>query len=289
MRFFFRSRKFKIATAVVAVIMVLSLVAYLAGGLIAPQSSISGAIAAPFQSLAADITGGIKDFFQKFKNNETIILENAELQEEINDLNEKIADYEAMKSENEFLKDYLEIKDKNPDFVFCSASIIARNSIDVASHFTLDVGSLNGIKAYDPVITNAGLVGYVSEVGISTCRVTTILDSTVSVGAIDSRSRDYGIIKGNLSLAENGYTGMYNIQRSSSVAIGDYIVTSGSGVFPNGILIGKITNISSEKYTTSLYAEVKPFVNFDEIRQVMVITSFDGKTAFSTADGGKNE
>lgn len=289
MRFFLRSRKFKIAVAVVAVIIVLSIVANLAGGLIAPQSSISGAIAAPFQKLSADITGSIKDFFQKFKNNETVILENAELREEINDLNKKIADYEAVKSENEFLKDYLEIKDKNPDFSFCSASIIARDSTDIASNFTLNVGTLNGVKAYDPVITNAGLVGFVSEVGISTCRVTTILDGTVTVGAIDSRSRDYGVVKGNLTLSKKGYTGMYNIQRSSSVAIGDYIVTSGSGVFPDGILIGKITNIQSEKYTTSLYAEIKPFVNFDEIRQVMVISSFNGKTDFKVSNGDSNE
>ncbi len=289
MRFFFRSRKFKIALAIACVIVVLSIVANLAGGLIAPQSSISGSIAEPFQNLSAEITGSIKDFFSKLKNNETVIIENADLREEINDLNKKIADYEAVKAENEFLKEYLEIKDRNPDFAFCSASIIARDSADIALNFTINVGSLNGVKAYDPVITNAGLVGYVSEVGISTSRVTTILDSTVSVGAIDSRSRDYGVVKGNLSLAQNGYTGMYNIQRSSSVAIGDYIVTSGSGVFPDGILIGKITNIQSEKYTTSLYAEVKPFVNFDEIRQVMVITSFDGKTALNVSNGDGNE
>ena len=289
MRFFFRSRKFKIAMAIACVIIVLSLVANLAGGLIAPQSSITGAIAAPFQNLSAEITGGIKDFFAKLKNNEAVIIENADLREEINDLNKKISDYEAVKSENEFLKEYLEIKDKNPDFTFCSASIIARDSSDVALNFTLNVGSLSGIKAYDPVITNAGLVGYVSSVGISTCQVTTILDSTISVGAIDSRSRDYGVVKGSLSLAQKGCTGMYNIQRSSSVAIGDYIVTSGSGVFPDGILIGKITNIQSEKYTSSLYAEVEPFVNFEKIRQVMVITSFDGKTTLKTTNGGNNE
>ena len=142
-------------------------------------------------------------------------------------------------------------------------------------------------QKYDTVITNAGLVGYVSEVGLSTSRVTTILDTSIAVGAIDSRSRDYGVIKGNLDLAKNSLTGMYNIQRSSLVAIGDYIVTSGSGVFPNGILIGKITNISQEKYTTSLYAEIEPFVNLSEIRQVMIITSFDGKSNLKTASGEK--
>lgn len=277
MRFFFRSRKFKIALATVILLVVFSITANLAGGIIAPQSSFFGAVSAPFQKLGSNIAGGVEDFFKKMENNETIILENAELNKKIDELNRKIADYEQIKAENEHLKNYLEIKDKNPDFVFCSASVIARDSSDIAGGFTIDVGSLDGIKAYDPVITNAGLVGYVSEVGISTSRVKTILDSSVSVGAIDSRSRDYGIIRGTLDLAKNSTTGMFNIQRSSLVAIGDYIITSGSGVFPDGLLIGKIVNVSQEKYTTSLYAEVEPFVDFENIRQVMVITSFEGK------------
>ena len=277
MRFFFRSRKFKIALVTVILLVVFSIIANLAGGIIAPQSSFLGAISAPFQKLGSNIAGSVGDFFRKMQNNETIILENSQLTEKINELNQKIADYEKVKSENEYLKNYLEIKDKNPDFVFSSASVIARDSSDIAGGFTIDVGSLDGIKAYDPVITDAGLVGYVSEVGISTSRVKTILDPSVSVGAIDSRSRDYGIIRGTLDLAQNSTTGMFNIQRSSLVAIGDYIVTSGSGVFPDGLLIGKIINVSQEKYTTSLYAEVEPFVDFGKLRQVMVITSFDGK------------
>lgn len=287
MRFFFRSRKFKLALAAVILLIVFSLIANLAGGLVSPQSSLLGSIAAPFQKISASVSGSINNFFAKTKNNGKIILESAKKTEEINELNQKIADYETIKAENEFLKKYLEIKDNNPDYKFAAASIIAKDSLDVAGGFTIDVGSLDGIKQYDTVITDAGLVGYVSEVGLSTSRVTTILDASISVGAIDSRSRDYGVIKGNLDLANNGLTGMYNIQRSSLVAIGDYVVTSGSGVFPSGILIGKITNISQEKYTTSLYAEIKPFVDFNSIRQVMVITSFEHKDTANVTDGTK--
>lgn len=288
MRFFFRSRKFKIALACVALLIVFSLIANFAGGIIAPQSSFLGAISAPFQKLGTGIAERVRDFSAKIKNNEAIILENAGLYEQINDLNKKIADYESTKAENEHLKKYLEIKDENPDFKFCSASVIAKDSSDIAGGFTIDVGSIDGIKAFDPVITNAGLVGYVSEVGVSTSRIKTILDPSISVGAVDSRSRDFGVINGHLDLAKNKNTGMYNIARSSLIAIGDYVVTTGSGVFPDGLLIGKIVNISQEKYTTSLYAEIEPFVNFDEIRQVMVITSFEGKSNIAVS-GDANE
>ncbi len=282
MRFFFRSRKFKIISAVTAVILSLTLIAWIAGGIFAPQSSLSGVISSPFQRIATSISNGFKDFTQKFRDNETLIVEKSELQDEINRLNEQIADYEKIKAENEFYKNYLEIKDAHPDFQFESAVIISRDSNDEYGAFTIDVGSVDGIQVHDPVITDAGLVGYVSSVGLTTSKVTTILDPNISVGAIDSRTSDAGIIGGNLTLTSGGKTRMYNIRRTSSVAIGDYVVTSGSGVFPKGLLIGKISNISQEEFKTSLYAEIEPFVNVREIRQVMVITDFSGKTG-----GGK--
>lgn len=282
MRFFFRSRKFKIISAVTAIILSLTLIAWIAGGIFAPQSSLSGVISSPFQRIATSISNGFKDFTQKFRDNETLIVEKSELQDEINRLNEQIADYEKIKAENEFYKNYLEIKDAHPDFQFESAVIISRDSNDEYGAFTIDVGSVDGIQVHDPVITDAGLVGYVSSVGLTTSKVTTILDPNISVGAIDSRTSDAGIIGGNLTLTSGGKTRMYNIRRTSSVAIGDYVVTSGSGVFPKGLLIGKISNISQEEFKTSLYAEIEPFVNVREIRQVMVITDFSGKTG-----GGK--
>ncbi|MBQ7106314.1 MAG: rod shape-determining protein MreC [Clostridia bacterium] len=282
MRFFFRSRKFKIISAVTAVILSLTLIAWIAGGIFAPQSSLSGVISSPFQRIATSISNGFRDFTQKFRDNETLIVEKSELQDEINHLNEQIADYEKIKAENEFYKNYLEIKDAHPDFQFESAVIISRDSNDEYGAFTIDAGSVDGIQVHDPVITDAGLVGYVSSVGLTTSKVTTILDPNISVGAIDSRTSDAGIIGGNLTLTSSGKTRMYNIRRTSSVAIGDYVVTSGSGVFPKGLLIGKISNISQEEFKTSLYAEIEPFVNVREIRQVMVITDFSGKTG-----GGK--
>ncbi len=278
MRFFFRSRKFKIISAVTAVILSLTIIAWIAGGVFAPQSSLSGVIASPFQRLATAISNGFSDLSQKFKDNDTLIVEKSEMQEEINELNEKIADYEKIKAENEFYKNYLEIKDAHPDFQFESAVIISRDTNDEFGALAIDAGSVDGIQVHDPVITDAGLVGYVSSVGLTTSKVTTVLDPNIAVGAVDSRTSDAGVIGGNLSLASQDKTRMYNIRRTSSIAIGDYVVTSGSGVFPKGLLIGKITNIAQEEFKTSLYAEIEPFVDIKEIRQVMVITDFSGRT-----------
>ena len=115
MRFFFSSRKFKIILATVIAFIALSVVCVIIGGRMAPQADVFGTITAPFRNIGAKVSNGVSDFISAFKDGEKALIENAELQSEINDLREQLADYEKVSSENEFYKDYLEIKDKNPE------------------------------------------------------------------------------------------------------------------------------------------------------------------------------
>ena len=97
------------------------------------------------------------------------------------------------------------------------------------------------------------------------------------MGAIDNRSGDSGIVNGKLEFARKGRCAFKNLARSSGVAIGDYVSTSGEGIFPSGLLIGTIEYIGTDSVNSSIYAEIKPFVDMEEIRDVMVITSFNGQ------------
>ena len=148
---------------------------------------------------------------------------------------------------------------------------------DIFEGFTISAGSLNGISLYDPVITDEGVVGYISEVGTTTSKVTTILDPELTCGAFDSRTNDAGALTGDSEMIKKGYTKFYNLPRTCSVAVGDLIVTSGSGIFPAGLILGNIVSISSDPVSTSLFAEVKPVARFDELKRVMVLTSFAGQ------------
>ena len=288
MRFFFKSRKFKMAAIITAIVLVISIIARVAGGVISPQSNLLSILVAPFQRMATSVSNSVQDFFGKMGDNEALILENSQLKEQINSLNGKVADYDEMKTQNEFYKDYLGIKDNSPDFQFCDAVLISRDTTDAFGGFTIDKGSLQGVELYDPVITDEGLIGYVTSVGLTSSKITTLLDPSLNCSAVDSRTGDAGVVTGDLSSAEKGLCRLNNLQRSAAVAVGDYIVTAGGGVFPKGLLIGKINNISQDDYTAALYAEIEPFVNTADIRQVMVITDFTGRTIIEMS-GGENE
>lgn len=277
MRFFFRSRKFKIMLAVTACIIVLALTTWIVGSSFSPQNTVVGSVTTSVQNVITSCGNWFSDFFARFESNGELMLENSSLKSEVNRLTSELMDYEKAKQENEMYEKYYGIKEQHSDYIMEPAMLISRNADDPYGSFTINKGSLNGIALHDPVITDAGLVGYISEVNPSFSKVTTILDSNISCGGMDRRTRDAGVISGELTLAEKGKTKMSNLLRSSGVATGDYIVTSGGGVFPEGLVIGTVDSIHNESYNTALYAQISPAVDFSELRDMMVITYFSGQ------------
>lgn len=277
MRFFFRSKQFKIILSTVIILIALSVTFFLIGGRISPQADIIGTLTAPFKAAVTKISDSVNDFVTAYTEGNEIMLKNTELEAELSELRTQLADYEQITAQNEFYKNFLEIKENNPDFKFAHATLISRDNADPYKSFVINKGTSSGINKYDPVITDAGLVGYIGEVGLATSKVTTILSPDITLGALDNRTSDSGLLSGSLEQTKDGNTRLYNLSRSCTVAIGDYVITSGEGIFPDGLLIGTIMSIGSDEYNTSIFAAVKPFADIDNLREVMVITSFEGQ------------
>ncbi len=277
MRFFFKSRQFKIIVAALAAVILLSITTLIIKGFTTPQNNLFGSVIAPIQNAAAAVNNGINNLKTRLSDNSKLLKENEELKKQIALLTEDLLDYEDSVKENEFYKNYLEIKDDHTDFRFEPAMKIAADSTDIYGGFTINKGTLNGISLHDPVITYDGLVGYISEVGLSYSKVTTILSPELSVGAYDKRTRDVGAICGQLSFAEKGQTRLFNITRNCTITVGDYIVTSGGGIFPEGLIIGSVEAVEQEDSTASLYAVITPAAELDTITDLMVITYFSGQ------------
>ena len=206
-----------------------------------------------------------------------------------------MGDYENYKHENESLREQLGIKEEHPEWETTTASVIGRDPADQFYSFTIDKGSLDGVSYQDPVITQDGLVGIVSEVGTVFSKVTTILDVRLNVACQDVRTQDVATVSGDIAMAEQGQCRMSLIPRESGVAKGDIIQTAGtSGLYPQGIVIGRIEEVAFEPQGTMMYAVIEPTNQIKSIKDVVVITSFQGQgsslTSFenaqkSSADG----
>lgn len=277
MRFFFRSRKFKILLSIFISLLILAGMLFSIGETVTPGSSVVAAITAPIGSAVNWVTGGVKKFFKTFNEYDELAMQNDALRKENESLVSQLMQHQEALTENEFLKEFLEIKEKNKDYIMEPATIIARDINDAYGGFTVGKGSLDGVAVGDPVITSAGLVGFIGEVGLSYAKVTTIMSSFANVSAIDRRTSDVGVVGGTIELAQKGNCRMFNISNASSVAVGDYVVTAGGGMYPDGIVIGKIVSIMSDELSISLVAEIDPVADISGAENVMIITYFAGQ------------
>ena len=280
-----QGKNFRALIVVVVVMVVLMLYSAASGGRSNIFSTALSLITTPIQRLASQLTGAAEDLTATYGDPQALMEENQALKEKIRELTGEMVDYEDIKQENQTLKEILGLKEENEDFEFVPSTVVSRDTGDTSLPFTIDKGSSSGIKRFDPVMTADGLVGYVSEVGLITSKVTTILNSTIDVGAFDRRTRDNGVISGTSSLSKNGYTKLGLLKRDCDVSSGDIIVTSGlGGIFPENIVIGEVVEVNPEPQSITLYAVVKPMADLAECRDVFVLIDFNGQGSVVDAD-----
>lgn len=278
MKEFFHSWVFKVLLALCIVMFAFLLRATMTMGASTVVEQIVGTITAPVQSLTSGLSGSITGFLDQFLRASEISQENEQLREENRKLIEQMVDYENYKQENESLKEQLGIQEENPQWETMTASVIGRDPSDQFYSFTIDKGTLDGVSYQDPVITADGLVGIVSEVGPVFAKVTTILDVRLNVACQDVRTQDVATISGDIEMAQQGKCKMSLIPRESGIAKGDIVQTAGtSGLYPQGIVVGRVSDVGFEPQGTMMYAVVEPANDIKSIKDVVIITSFKGQ------------
>ncbi|MBQ6999346.1 MAG: rod shape-determining protein MreC [Clostridia bacterium] len=273
MSFFERNRGKVIlicVTALLIIIMALSTIPSLKPNFV---SNAVGVIISPVQKVISKAINSTQNFFSFIFNMDEYRTENDELKHKVALLEKEIRETEELKKENTRLRSMLDMRERTVEYVTETAEVIAKDSGNWFNSFTVDKGSSDGVELYDPVITDNGLVGYVSEAGSTYSRVVSIIDSTSSVAASVKRTGDSAIVEGDLKLQEQGRCRMVYVDKESIITAGDDLETSGmGGIYPKGIYIGKVLEITDDGTGLSQQATVDPAVDFDSITEVFIIT-----------------
>ncbi len=274
---FFKSVKFKVIVCIASFFLGIGLYSVAKGGTTSGGSEFIGSFLNPVKRFSNALSDKVSLVIDLFVDSEVYVEENQRLREQIAVLNQRLIEYEDMKSEVEDLRKFIGIKEENQDFVLSPpCTIISRTANDPYGTFTIDKGSNDGIKLYDPVVTSEGLVGVIVKVANSYSTVRTILSPDLSIGGLCIESRDTGIIEGSLKYAADGKCKMIYLDKNNKIKKGDLIITSGnSGQFPQGYVIGNVTETGIEESGLTAYAVIEPAVNPLKISNVMVITDFD--------------
>lgn len=273
--------KFFIVCLSVAVAVAVLMSAFSLMGYRALVRNVLGTVATPFRAIGNLFCGAVEGFEKHFQSIDALEKKNAELEEENRALRERIEQAERLEAENERLRDYLGMKAAYPTFTLEEGTVIGHEGENYLTVLTLNRGSIHGIQVNMAVITKDGIVGCVSEVGLTWCKVSTILEDARSVGVLAPRSGASGILSGEYTYRENGtcrLTFLDDDARSADVRVGDRIETSGLGsVYPAGLTVGQVTDMRADAATRSLIATVKPSVDLSSLSYVMIITGYQEK------------
>jgi rod shape-determining protein MreC len=205
--------------------------------------------------------------------------ENARLQQELEDIRKRYIESQTAAAENEQLKAdlaYIEGPAFPAGYEAVSTAVIAKPPSIFAQQVTLAAGSSNGVRLDDPVVTDEGLVGIVTDVTSNAAQVQLLTDQDSHVSARVLGGDAFGIVERGPS---DGSTLVLNrVPKDRVVNDDDIVITSGwrvgnlTSLYPRGIPIGKVSGVSRRDVDLYTRIQVTPFVDFDSLEHVIVLT-----------------
>lgn len=277
----FKGRQTAVLITVVLVLGIIIGVINAFGAKLTFVENIINTAVTPLQKAVCKAQDGISGFFGYFSDVDLIRDENAKLKEENYSLKEKLKNAELAEKENESLRNMLGLKKVLSEYDLECAFVSARDPGNWFGTITVDKGTSNGIKVDQTAISaEKALVGRVCEVGSNWAKIVTVTDPDCSVGAVTERSGEYGAVEGDAVLEQQGMCRLSYISKNTSLLVGDTVMTSGlGGIFPSGIIIGRVSAIKTDMQGISQYAEIVPACELDKLSSVFII-----KNDFETAE-----
>jgi rod shape-determining protein MreC len=172
------------------------------------------------------------------------------------------------------MKEELNIDYTINEYEFLNSTVISRNISYWYNTITIDKGTYNGVEPNMVVVNSDGLIGKVISTTTFTSDVklltTSDTNNKISVAISNGSNKLYGLIK-DYNYNTNSLE-VEGISNTESVSIGDYVYTSGlGGVFPSGILIGKVSEITTDEYDLAKIINVSLVADFDNINYVAIL------------------
>ena len=247
------------------------------GGNADPLSNLVTTIVTPIRNgvaAAGDLVQGVSRYVLHYGEMEQQI---SDLEDQVARLEEQVREGEEAVQENALLRDLLDLRERRRDFVFESAKITARSTSNWRATLTLSKGEESGVQVGNCVVTSTGvLVGVVSTVGSHYCEVSTVIDTSMEMGGVITRTNTAGVLEGDFALMQEGKLRLGYLPDEAQLVAGDEVLTSGRGdVYPSGLVVGQVEAVFNDASGLNRYAVVVPEVDLDTLIEVFIIKEFD--------------
>ena len=239
-----------------------------------PDLLVKGALA-PFRAAGTALTSTAEKYYSYMFRYEALEAENEVLEKRIAEMEDVARQADAVSRENERLRQLTGLQETHEDYKMVDAYIIGWSSTDWENTFTINRGTAAGIQENMCAITaNGEVVGLVTEVGTNYAEVTTVLDSTLEISGTIATSGYNGMVKGGYSSGNASLLRMNYLPSSAIIRNKDQVVTSGSTVYPRGLIMGYVVDAGFEETGVAKYALLDPAAEISSLEQVFIITEY---------------
>ena len=247
-------------------------------------------VLAPFRAAGTALTNTAEKYYSYMFRYEALDAQNKVLEEQIAQMEDVARQADSVTRENERLRRLLELKATNEDYKLTDAYIIGWSSSDWESTFTINRGTNAGIKENLCAITaNGEVVGLVTEVGVNYAIVKTVLDSTLEISGTIATSGYNGMVKGGYVSGSDTLLQMNYLPSDAIIRNKDQVVTSGSTVYPRGLIMGYVVDAGFEETGVAKFALLDPAAEINSLEQVFIITDYTKEVATSSGTGTGTE
>lgn len=273
------SKKKQIQTKYMLLALTLVCVLSIFGGLVlningGPLKTIAGYIFVPMQQGINNTGAWIFNTANDFRTLSEVLAENEKLKEQNAELTNQLTNTKMDQYELENLRELFQLSEKYPTYDTVAASVIAKDSGNWFSSFTINRGENHGIQPGMNVIAGSGLVGIVVDVGPNYAKVRSIIDDVNNVSAMVPSTGDNFNVSGNLKTMNESMVITFSELRDdeNQVKIGDPVVTSYvSDQYHQGILIGYIASVENGPNNLTKIGTITPVADFEHLEDVLVI------------------
>ena len=207
----------------------------------------------------------VETFFSLTKVNQELTQRNAYLEQQVQQMSEKLAD--ATKDSSWMHRNQLALLH---NYRLMPAKVVA-NSVDKPTNLlTIDKGAADGVRKDMGVVCGTGVVGIVSLVAEHYSVVIPVLNIKSNISCMIQNRGYFGYLRWKGGASEYAY--LEDVPHHAHFKLGDKVVTSGySAVFPPGILVGKVLHVYNSSDGLSYRVKLKLSTDFANLRDVCVV------------------
>lgn len=273
------SKKKQIQTQYMLIVLMVVCILGIFGGLVfnisgGPLKTIAGYIFVPMQQGINQTGSWIFNTANDFKTLSQVLAENEKLKEQNAELTNQLTNAKIEQYELENLRQLFNLSEKYPTYEKVAANVIAKDSGNWFSTFTINRGKNDGIEPGMNVISGSGLVGIVTEVGPNYAKVRSIIDDANNVSAMVPSTGDNFNVSGNLKTMNESMVITFSGLRDDEnlIKVGEPVITSYvSDQYHQGILIGYISSIENGPNKLTKIGTITPVADFEHLEDVLVI------------------